>query len=92
MQDQQHHDIHASPEWERAKSIRQNYGLTAPQLDRYAQEGLIQTSHVRRPGQTRGVRLYSLDDIECLIAEGIETPTTDPQTHANAQSISIRVP
>lgn len=89
MQVHQHHDNHARPEWARAKSIRQNYGLTAPQLGRYAQEGLIQTSHVRRPGQTRGVRLYNLTDIESLIADGIEMPSEDPQLHTSTQPSSI---
>ena len=39
---------------------------------RYAEEGLIRTSHVRRPGQTRGVRLFHLGDIHQLIISSIE--------------------
>jgi hypothetical protein len=39
---------------------------------RYAEEGLIRTSHIRRPGQTRGVRLFHLGDIDRLIADSIE--------------------
>jgi len=72
MQDHPHHHNHGHPDWAQAKPIRRNYGLTAPQLGRYAQEGLIQTSHIRRPGQTRGVRLYNITDIERLIEDGIE--------------------
>ena len=66
------HEEHLSPQWGRAKSIRQTKGLTAPQLMRYADEGLIRTSHVRRPGHTRGVRLFHLGDIDRLIQSGIE--------------------
>ena len=66
------HDGHGSQEWGRAKSIRERNGLTAPQLMRYAEEGLIRTSHIRRPGQTRGVRLFHLGDIDGLIVASIE--------------------
>lgn len=69
---QQHHQ--GRPAWGRAKLARAYYGFTAPQLMRYATEGLIRTSHVRRPGQTRGVRLYNFDDLEQLILKGIEPP------------------
>jgi len=66
------HENHGSLEWGRAKAIRERSGLTAPQLMRYAEEGLIRTSHVRRPGQTRGVRLFHLGDIHQLIISSIE--------------------
>jgi hypothetical protein len=71
---QEHHQIHESPTWARAKHIRVSHGLTAPQLIRYAEAGLIRTSHIRRPGQTRGVRLFHLGDIDRLIAESVEQP------------------
>lgn len=59
-------------EWRRAKSIRASHGLTAPQLMRYADDGLIRTSHIRRPGQTRGIRLFHMGDIDALITASIE--------------------
>lgn len=65
-------DAHTHPEWSRAKPIRNAYGLSAPQLMRYAAAGMIRTSHIRRPGQTRGVRLFHLGDIERLIAVSVE--------------------
>lgn len=68
------HKPHTDPLWSRAKLIRQKHGLSAPQLKRYAQDGLIRTSNIRRPGQVRGVRLYSLSDILRLIAESVEAP------------------
>ena len=33
---------------------------------------MIRTSCVRRPGQTRGVRFYSVADLDRLIAQGVE--------------------
>jgi hypothetical protein len=69
------HEVHGPQEWGRAKSIRETKGLTAPQLKRYAESGMIRTSHIRRPGQTRGVRLYHIGDIDLLIAGSIENPT-----------------
>jgi hypothetical protein len=60
------------PQWARAKEIRSIHGLTAPQLMRYAQDQLIRTSHIKRPGQTRGVRLFHLGDISALITANIE--------------------
>lgn len=70
------HLEHALPkEWARAKAIRVSRGLTAPQLMRYAEDGLIRTSHIRRPGQTRGIRLFHLGDIDALIAASIESNT-----------------
>jgi hypothetical protein len=76
---QQHHQDR--PTWGRAKLARASYGLTAPQLARYADENLIRTSHIRRPGQTRGVRLYNFDDIEQLILKGIERGSTEALGH-----------
>jgi hypothetical protein len=71
------HQEHPQPQWGRSKPIRLSHGLTAPQLMRYALDGLIRTSHIRRPGQTRGVRLFHLGDIDQLIASGIENSTPD---------------
>lgn len=68
------HQEHQQHEWSRAKPIRASRGFTFPQLVRYANDGLIRTSHIRRPGQTRGVRLFHLGDIDRLIAESIENP------------------
>lgn len=73
-----HQKTHQLHEWGRAKQIRKSHGLTAPQLTRYAEDGLIRTSHIRRPGQTRGVRLYHVGDIDLLIATSIEP--AKPQT------------
>lgn len=66
-----------SPEWSRAKQIRVRFGLTSPQLTRYAAEGLIRTSAVRRPGQSRGIRLFHVGDIERLITSSIESRSED---------------
>jgi len=68
-------DAHPDPQWKRAKAIRALNGLTAPQLMRYADAGMIRTSHIRRPGQSRGVRLFSLTDIQALIEGGMESPS-----------------
>ena len=67
-----HQETHAIPQWARAKSIRQTRGFTAPQLVRYAQAGLIRSSHIRRPGQSRGVKLFNLYDLDRLIADSID--------------------
>ncbi len=56
---------------------------------RYAEAGLIRTSHIRRPGQTRGVRLFSLTDIERLITDGIEkhpNQTGGPASETNSEA------
>jgi hypothetical protein len=58
--------------WSKAKSIRETHGITAPQLRRYAQAGLIRTSNLRLPGQTRGSRLFNMADIDRLIELSIE--------------------
>ena len=68
------HQPHDLPEWSRAKPIRKTHGLTAPQLMRYAADGMIRTSHIRRPGQTRGVRLFHVGDIERLVTSNVEEP------------------
>ena len=65
-------EAHEKWEWARAKLIRQCKGITAPQLGRYAADGLIRSSHIRRPGQTRGVRLYHVGDLEKLINASIK--------------------
>jgi hypothetical protein len=72
MRQQSHEKKAPHQEWARAKAIRVSHGLTAPQLMRYADDGLIRTSHIRRPGQTRGVRLFHVGDIDALITASIE--------------------
>ena len=59
-------------EWAKAKNIRETRGITAPQLQRYAADGLIRTSNIRRPGQTRGIRLFSMADVDRLIEASVE--------------------
>jgi hypothetical protein len=58
--------------WSKAKSIRETHGITAPQLRRYAQAGMIRTSNLRLPGQTRGSRLFNMEDVDRLIEKSIE--------------------
>jgi hypothetical protein len=65
-------DKRATSEWAAAKLIRETRGITAPQLRRYANEGLIRTSNIRRPGQVRGIRLFNVGDIDRLIEASIE--------------------
>jgi len=85
------HSRHAQQEWTRAKKIWQLYGLSAPQLMRYARQGLIRTSHIRRPGQTRGVRFFDIGDIERLIAASVEQHSEKSDTGDNAgQATSAR--
>jgi hypothetical protein len=72
MRKESHKEQTLHDEWARAKAIRASHGLTAPQLMRYAGDGLIRTSHIRRPGQTRGIRLFHIGDINALIAASIE--------------------
>jgi hypothetical protein len=62
-------------EWAKAKTIRETHGITAPQLRRYAEDGLIRTSNIRRPGQTRGTRLFNVADVDRLIAASVENYT-----------------
>lgn len=64
------HEAPTDPQWKRAKEFKQLYGISPAQLKRYSDAKLIRTSHIRRPGQTRGIRLFSLTDIDRLIAEG----------------------
>jgi hypothetical protein len=81
------HDPHERREWSRAKPIRLSHGFTFPQLIRLARDGLIRTSHIRRPGQTRGVRLFNVFDLDRLITESIEPPkTTQPRQGRANQS------
>ncbi len=65
-------DKRAGSEWAAAKLIRETRGFSAPQLRRYANEGLIRTSSIRRPGQVRGIRLYNVGDLDRLIEASIE--------------------
>jgi hypothetical protein len=87
LRKQNYHQEEAQHEWGRAKAIRESHGLTAPQLRRYADHGLIRTSHIRLPGQIRGVRLFHIGDIDALIAASIENRdkhqpyTTDTNHH-----------
>ena len=74
-----HQELHQLQEWQRAKYFRATRGLTAPQLARYAEDKLIRTSHIRRPGQTRGVRLYHVGDVDRLINANIE-PNANQKT------------
>ena len=71
-----------APRWSRAKLIKNLNGVSSAQLYRYAQNGMIRTSNLRRPGQTRGVRLYSLTDVEQLIDDGIESPRGTSPNHS----------
>jgi len=73
---QHNHEKHEH-HWLRARRVREIYGITAPQLARWAGEGMIRTSHIRRTGQTRGVRLYNLGDIAALIEKSIEPPNIE---------------
>ena len=61
-----------SPEWAQAKYFNLVYGMGPAQLGRYARDGLIRTTSIRRPGQKRGIRLYSLADMNSLIRNGME--------------------
>jgi hypothetical protein len=65
-------DKRATSEWAAAKHIRETRGISAPQLRRYAGEGLIRTSNIRRTEQLRGIRLYNVRDIDRLIELSIE--------------------
>lgn len=65
-------DIKAMPEWASAKLIHETRGITAPQLRRYAREGLIRTSNILRPGHARGKRLFNVIDLDNLIERSIE--------------------
>ena len=62
-------------EWAKAKTIRETHGITAPQLRRYAEDGLIRTSNILRPGQTRGTRLFSMADVDRLVEASVEDYT-----------------
>ena len=62
-------------DWAKAKTIRETHGITAPQLRRYAEDGLIRTSNILRPGQTRGTRLFSMADVDRLVEASVENYT-----------------
>ena len=62
-------------EWAKAKTIRETHGITAPQLRRYAEDGLIRTSNILRPGQIRGTRLFSMADVDRLVEASVEDYT-----------------
>lgn len=64
-------------QWAKARNIRETRGITAPQLRRYAEEGLIRTSNIRRPGQNRGIRLFHVGDIDRLIDSSIDRHAGD---------------
>jgi hypothetical protein len=86
------HDPHERREWSRAKPIRLSHGFTFPQLIRLARDGLIRTSHIRRPGQTRGVRLFNVFDLDRLITESIEPPKTTPLRQSRANQSLLEKP
>jgi DNA-binding transcriptional MerR regulator len=67
-------------QWAKARSIRETRGISAPQLRRYADEGLIRTSNILRPGQTRGIRLFNVQDIDRLIEASITQHACDMHT------------
>ena len=63
-------------DWKRAKPLRL-LGYSTPQLVRWAAAGLIRSSHIRLPGQTRGIRLYHVGDLKQLVAKGIEQSASE---------------
>lgn len=78
-------DMRARSDWASAKLILETRGITAPQLRRYAADGLIRTSNILRPGQSRGKRLYNVGDVDRLIEVSIET-------HGNAVDVAAETP
>lgn len=58
--------------WAKSSKIKEIRGFSAAQLRRYADEGLIRSSNIRRPGQSRGTRLFSLPDLDKLIESSIQ--------------------
>jgi hypothetical protein len=73
-------------EWTKAKQILETRGITAPQLRRYAADGLIRTSNILRPGQTRGTRLYNVRDLDRMIEMSIEVRGECPSETARENS------
>lgn len=71
-------NMRAKSDWASAKLIQVTRGITAPQLRRYAADGLIRTSNILRPGYARGARLYNVFDLDALIERFVEE-------HASAQ-------
>ena len=65
-------DMRARSDWASAKLILETRGITAPQLRRYAVDGLIRTSNILRPGHTRGTRLYNVVELDALIERSIQ--------------------
>lgn len=57
-------------EWSRAKPLKPI--VSAPQLGRFADGGLIRSAHIRMPGQKRGIRLFNVGDLKRLLSESIE--------------------
>lgn len=64
--------MRARSDWTSAKLIQETRGITAPQLRRYAADGLIRTSNILRPGYARGTRLYNVVDLDTLIERSIQ--------------------
>ncbi|MCB1131639.1 MAG: hypothetical protein KDN05_10950 [Verrucomicrobiae bacterium] len=64
----------AEPVWASAKQIRGRYGITVPQIRRYAEEGLVRTALITRHGMKKGIRLFHVEDLEHLIEISIEEP------------------
>lgn len=65
-------DMRACLEWAGAKQVRDTYGITISQIRRFAEQGMIRSANIRRPGRTRGIRLFSVHDLERLIESSIE--------------------
>lgn len=63
----------AEPQWAKAKYIFETRGITAPQLHRYAADGLIRSSKICRPGLRRGTRLFNVGDLDALITRGSDS-------------------
>lgn len=77
MSNQDMRNMRARSDWASAKLILETRGITAPQLRRYAADGLIRTSNILRPGYARGTRLYNVVDLDALIERSIaEQPGT----------------
>ena len=77
-------------QWARSSKIKETRSISAPQLRRYAAEGLIRTSNICRPGQTRGTRLFNVMDldklIEASIQQGADVTSEVKKTGAGATS------
>lgn len=80
-------DMRARSDWASAKLILETRGITAPQLRRYAVDGLIRTSNILRPGYARGTRLYNVVDLDELIERSIQNTAGGDSIKAAVVSI-----